>query len=159
MKLSDGRVRELNYRTVRYRGHRNLMAFLLQDLRLAQHREVLKDILERAIPITLQDVVVIFCNVTGWQAGRFVQWSDVRKIYSRALGGRSWSAIQITTAAAVCAALDLHVAGCLPRSGLRQARADRLATVPWQPFWPLLQRPSRSPIQPDGQRTAGRRRH
>ena len=82
----DGRVRELNYRTVRYRGHRDLMAFLLQDLRLAQRREMLKDILERAIPITLQDVVVIFCNVTGWQAGRFVQWSDARKIYSQTIG-------------------------------------------------------------------------
>ena len=49
------------------------MAFLLHDLRLAERREMLKDILEYAIPITLQDVVVIFCNVTGRQAGRFVQ--------------------------------------------------------------------------------------
>jgi saccharopine dehydrogenase-like NADP-dependent oxidoreductase len=121
----DGRVRELNYRTVRYRGHRDLMAFLLQDLRLAERRETLKEILERAIPITLQDVVVIFCNVTGIQEGRFVQWSDARKIYHQVIGGRNWSAIQITTAAAVCAALDLHVAECLPRRGVvRQEQID-----------------------------------
>ena len=121
----DGRVRELNYRTVRYRGHRDLMAFLLQDLRLAERREMLKEILERAIPITLQDVVVIFCNVTGWQEGRFVQWSDARKIYNQAIGGRTWSAIQITTAAAVCAALDLHVAGRLPGGGfVKQEQID-----------------------------------
>ena len=121
----DGRVRELNYRTVRYRGHRDLMAFLLQDLRLAERREMLKDILERAIPITLQDVVVIFCNVTGGQEGRFVQWSDARKIYNQTIDGRTWSAIQITTAAAVCAALDLHVAGRLPRQGfVKQEQID-----------------------------------
>lgn len=121
----DGRVRELNYRTIRYRGHRNLMAFLLQDLRLAQRREMLKDILERAIPITLQDVVVIFCNVTGGQEGRFVQWSDARKIYNQSIGGRTWSAIQVTTAAAVCAALDLHIAGRLPPTGfVRQEQID-----------------------------------
>ena len=121
----DGRVRELNYRTIRYRGHRDLMAFLLQDLRLAERREMLKEILERAIPITLQDVVVIFCNVTGGQEGRFVQWSDARKIYNQAIGNRTWSAIQVTTAATVCAALDLHVAGHLPRSGfVKQEQID-----------------------------------
>ena len=121
----EGRVRELNYRTVRYRGHRNLMAFLLQDLRLADAAEILKDILERSIPITLQDVVVIFCNVTGKQDGRFVQWSDTRTIYNQTINGRTWSAIQITTAAAVCAALDLHVAGRLPRCGLvKQEQID-----------------------------------
>ena len=121
----DGRVRELNYRTVRYRGHRELMAFLLQDLRLAERREMLKDILERAVPITLQDVVVIFCNVTGEEEGHFVQWSDARKIYSQDINGRTWSAIQITTAAAVCAALDLQVAARLPATGfVKQEQID-----------------------------------
>jgi saccharopine dehydrogenase-like NADP-dependent oxidoreductase len=121
----DGRVRELNYRTIRYVGHRDLMALLLNDLRLSQRRELLKDILEKAIPITYQDVVVIFCSVTGWQNGQFVQVSDARKIYNQTLNGRNWSAIQITTAAAVCAALDLHVAGKLPQTGLvKQEQID-----------------------------------
>ena len=34
------------------------------------------------------------------------------------IGGELWSAIQITTAAGICAVLDLHVAGRLPRRGL-----------------------------------------
>jgi saccharopine dehydrogenase-like NADP-dependent oxidoreductase len=98
---------------------------LLNDLRLSQRRELLKDILEKAIPITYQDVVVIFCSVTGWQNGQFVQVSDARKIYNQTLNGRNWSAIQITTAAAVCAALDLHVAGKLPQTGLvKQEQID-----------------------------------
>ena len=113
----EGRVRELNYRTIRYVGHRELMHFLIEGLRLGQRREVLKEILEQAVPAAFQDVVVIFCAVTGWESGRFLQLSDARKIYPQVLEGRSWSAIQITTAAGICALVDLHVAGRLPSQG------------------------------------------
>jgi saccharopine dehydrogenase-like NADP-dependent oxidoreductase len=119
------RVRELNYRTIRYVGHRDLMAFLINGLRLSQRREILKDILEKAVPITYQDVVVIFCSATGWQGGQFVQWSNARKIYNQTIDGRPWSAIQITTAAAVCAAVDLHLTGQLPHTGfVKQEQID-----------------------------------
>ncbi len=113
----EGRVRELNYRTIRYLDHRDLMALLVNELRLNERREVLKDILEKALPVTFQDVVVIFCSVTGWRKGQLVQQSDARKIYSQTIDGEPWSAIQTTTAAALCAALDLHVAGSLPSAG------------------------------------------
>ncbi len=113
----DGQVRELSYRTIRYPGHRDLMAFLVQDLRLGERRDMLKDILERAVPVTFQDVVIVFCHVTGWRNEQLVQLSDARKIYHRSIGGEDWSAIQISTAAGVCAALDLHLEGRLPGSG------------------------------------------
>ncbi len=108
-----GRVRELNYRTIRYVGHRELAAYLVNDLRLSERRDLLKDILEWALPITFQDVVVIFCNVTGLRESQFVQVSDARKIYPAMAAGRTWSAIQITTACGLCAALDLHLTGDL----------------------------------------------
>jgi len=121
----DGQVRELNYKTVRYPGHRDLAAFLVNDLRLGDRRELLKDVLENAVPITYQDVVVVFCTVTGWRKGRFVQKSEAKTIYSQTIGGEVWSAIQITTAAAMCAVVDLHVAGRLPLSGfVRQEDVD-----------------------------------
>jgi saccharopine dehydrogenase-like NADP-dependent oxidoreductase len=113
-----GKVRELNYKTVRYVGHRDLMKLLVDELRLSEHREQFKEILERAVPVTFQDVVVTFCTVTGWRKGMLVQKSDARKIYHQQIGDEMWSAIQITTAAGVCAALDLHVAARLPRRGL-----------------------------------------
>lgn len=113
-----GRVRELNYKTVRYVGHRDLMKLLIDELRLDERRELLKDILEESVPVTFQDVVVTFCSVTGWRRGLLVQKSDARKIYHHYIGGETWSAIQITTAAGLCAVLDLHVAGKLPRRGL-----------------------------------------
>jgi saccharopine dehydrogenase-like NADP-dependent oxidoreductase len=103
-----GKVRTLNYKTVRYRGHRDLMFFLMNELRLNDRREILKDILENAVPMTPQDVVLIFCTVTGWKDGRLTQITDARKIYHGQILGEPWSAIQITTAAGICAALDLH---------------------------------------------------
>ncbi|HEY3393286.1 MAG TPA: saccharopine dehydrogenase NADP-binding domain-containing protein [Lacipirellulaceae bacterium] len=114
----EGRVRELNYKTVRYLGHCNQMKLLVDELQLCSHREQLKQILERAVPVTFQDVVVTFCTVTGWRKGLLVQKSDARKIYHQQIGDELWSAIQITTAAGICAVLDLHVAGRLPRRGL-----------------------------------------
>ncbi len=113
----EGKVRELNYKTVRYPGHRDLAAFLVNELRLSERRELLKEVLERAVPITYQDVVVVFCTVTGWRKGRYVQKSEAKKIYQQSLFGEQWSAIQVTTAAAMCAVVDLHVAGRLPKSG------------------------------------------
>jgi saccharopine dehydrogenase-like NADP-dependent oxidoreductase len=77
--------------------------------------------LEHALPITFQDVVVTFCTVTGWQNEQFVQITDARKIYHQYIDGENWSAIQITTAAGVCAVLDLFVSGKIADTGfLRQ---------------------------------------
>ena len=113
-----GKARTLNYKTVRYPGHRDLAHFLVGELKLGQRREVLKDIMENAIPMTLQDVVLVFCTVTGKRKGQLTQISDARKIYHGSVFGEDWSAIQITTAAGLCAALDLHVSGQLPKKGL-----------------------------------------
>ena len=79
-----GRVRNLDYKTVRYRGHRDLAHFLIRELRLHERRDLLKDILETAVPATLQDVVLIFCVATGWRDGVFHQISDARKVYHAA---------------------------------------------------------------------------
>src|SRR3954453_4963431 len=121
----DGKVRSLNYKTVRYRGHRNLMVFLMNELRLNDRRDVLKDILENAVPVTPQDVVLIFCTVTGWKDGHLTQVTDARKIYHGEFLGGDCSAIQITTAASLCAVLDLHAHGQLPNSGfVRQEQVE-----------------------------------
>ncbi len=121
----EGKVRELNYKTVRYQGHRHLMYFMLNELRLSEDRENLKQILENSVPITFQDVVVTFCSVAGRRRGDLVQLSDARKVYAADVDGQHWSAIQITTAAGICAVLDLFVAGHLPQQGfVRQEEVD-----------------------------------
>jgi saccharopine dehydrogenase-like NADP-dependent oxidoreductase len=120
-------VRTLDYKTIRYRGHRDLIAFLMNELRLNSRRPILKDILENAVPVTPQDVVLIFCTVTGWKDGLLTQVTDARKIYHGEFMGGSWSAIQITTAASLCAVVDLHAAGKLPKKGFVKQEQVKLA--------------------------------
>ena len=112
-----GKVQNLDYRTIRYPGHRNIMKMLIQDLRLGEKPALLKEILEHAVPATMQDVIVIFVTVTGVQDGRFMQESYSRKIYGREIAGEAWSAIQITTASGICAVLDMLCMGELPERG------------------------------------------
>lgn len=113
----QGKVRTLNYRTIRYPGHAAIMRALLNDLRLRDRRDVLKDILEHAVPTTLQDVVIIFVTLSGRRSGQLVQETYANKIYSQDIGGRTLSAIQTTTAAAICTVLDLLAGGELPQRG------------------------------------------
>uniref|UniRef100_A0A914ZBL8 Saccharopine dehydrogenase-like C-terminal domain-containing protein n=1 Tax=Panagrolaimus superbus TaxID=310955 RepID=A0A914ZBL8_9BILA len=46
----EGKVRTLNYRTIRYPGHCDIFKTLLNDLGLRHRRDVFKDILETAVP-------------------------------------------------------------------------------------------------------------
>lgn len=113
----QGRVANLNYKSIRYPGHAAIMNVLLHDLRLRERRHILKDILENALPTTLQDVVVVFVTVTGLRDGHFVQESYAHKLYSQLVDGVQRSAIQLTTASSICAVLELLAAGRLPARG------------------------------------------
>ena len=112
-----GKVDSLDYKSVRYPGHRKLMKFLLEDLRLREDQEKLKDLMRAAVPSTMQDVVLIFITVSGERDGRFIQEAFSRKIFARETARGRVSAIQITTAAGICAAVDLFREGRLPRTG------------------------------------------
>jgi saccharopine dehydrogenase-like NADP-dependent oxidoreductase len=113
----DGEVRTLNYKTIRYPGHADIMKALLNDLNLRNRRHILKDILENAVPATLQDVVIVFVTVSGLKQGRLMQETYVNKVYAQMAGGELKSAIQITTAGAICAVLDMLAEGKLPQEG------------------------------------------
>jgi len=112
-----GRVRSLDYKSVRYPGHRALMALLLEELQLKHEPGTLKAILRRSIPSTMQDVVLVFVTVSGMRGGSLVQEVFARKIFADRSEARPLSAIQITTAAGLCAAVDLFREGALPQSG------------------------------------------
>jgi saccharopine dehydrogenase-like NADP-dependent oxidoreductase len=123
----EGNVENLNYKTVRYPGHRDIVKLLVRDLRLGMRRDVMKDVLEAAIPITYQDVVLIFVTVSGWIEGRLTQESYAKKIYSQTVGDRLMSAIQVTTASGICAMCDLLVEGKLPQKGFVRQEDAKLA--------------------------------
>ncbi len=102
----NGRVRTMNYKTLRYPGHCEKIHFLMKDLKLNEDRENLKRILENAVPKTLQDVVLIYVSVSGRQHRQLFEENYVKKIYPQKVSGLLWSAIQVTTASGVCAVVD-----------------------------------------------------
>ncbi|QDU87692.1 Lysine 6-dehydrogenase [Pirellulimonas nuda] len=146
-----GRVVDLDYKTVRYTGHRYLMMFLLQGLRLSEQRELVKRLLEEAIPCTNQDVVLAFCTATGWRDGRYEQIADARKVYHGDIHGLPSSSIQITTATSMCAMVDLWREGKFPKQGFVRQEDVRLADFLANPFGkPYANAQSvREPIAPD----------
>ena len=124
-----GKVRTLNYRTIRYPGHAAIMKALLHDLRLGERRDVLKDILEKSVPETSQDVVILFVTASGLKRGRLTQETYANKIYSRRVGGVMRSAIQVTTASAIAAVLDLLSEGRLPAAGFIRQEDMKLEDI------------------------------
>jgi saccharopine dehydrogenase-like NADP-dependent oxidoreductase len=98
-----GHVPNMNYKTIRYPGHCQIMKVLLNDLGLRNRRDVLIDIFENSIPRTKEDVVIIHVNVKGYIKNDLVERTIWKKINSNS----DFTAIQLTTAASVCAVLDM----------------------------------------------------
>ena len=102
-----GKSESMNYKTIRYPGHCEHMRLLMNDLKLNQDRATLKRVLENAVPQTLQDVVIVYAAVTGFQDGQLREENYVNKVYPQVIAGRLWSAIQVTTASGITAVVDL----------------------------------------------------
>ena len=122
-----GRARQVDYQSIRYPGHCAILKLLLNDLRLRERRDLLRDILETAIPTTDQDVIVVFATASGLREGRLVQDSYSARILGTRVAGHTLSAIQLTTAAGICAALELVAQGRLPQRGFVGQEAVALA--------------------------------
>jgi saccharopine dehydrogenase-like NADP-dependent oxidoreductase len=123
----QGKVQNLNYKTVRYPGHRDIVKMLIRDLQLGlpERRHILKEVMEASIPMTKQDVVLVFVSVCGMREGRLEQETFAKKIYSQEVNGQLLSAIQLTTASGICTMVDLVAQGKLPQHGLvRQEQAS-----------------------------------
>jgi saccharopine dehydrogenase-like NADP-dependent oxidoreductase len=105
-----GKVVHMDYKTIRYLGHCQDMRLLMNDLKLNEDRDTLKRILERAVPKTYQDLVMIYVTVQGYQGRSFIEESYVKKIYPKTIAGKVRSAIQITTASSLCAIVDIVLA-------------------------------------------------
>lgn len=113
----QGTVSDLTYKTIRYKGHQYLMNFLINDLKLGEQRELLKQLFEKALAVTRQDVVLILVTATGIIDGKFIQITDSRKVYHGEVEGEHWGAIQKTTASSLCVLVDLYFQKQLPDRG------------------------------------------
>ena len=121
----EGKVNDLNYKSIRYPGHCQFMRLLMNELRMTQHQDVLKTIFERALPTTYQDQVVVHVSAIGKWQGSFAEYTYARTVHHQTIYDQNWSAIQITTAAGICGVLDLLLEGKLPQKGfVRQEDVD-----------------------------------
>ena len=112
-----GRARNVDYKSIRYPGHCAILKLLLNELKLRDQRELLNQIFDNAIAATRQDVIVIFANATGNKGGRLMQESYSARIVGTTVAGHALTAIQLTTAAGICCALDMVANNVLPQKG------------------------------------------
>jgi saccharopine dehydrogenase-like NADP-dependent oxidoreductase len=103
----QGKVKHLSYKTIRYPGHCEKIKFLMNDLKLNEDRQTLKYILERTIPKTFQDVVLVYVSITGIKHNQLMEENYMKKFYPKKIAGYDWSAIQLTTGSGLCTILDL----------------------------------------------------
>ncbi|CAM4100437.1 saccharopine dehydrogenase NADP-binding domain-containing protein [Comamonas aquatilis] len=128
----QGRVRNLNYKTIRHPGHRDAMHLLLHGLRLIERRDLLRQVLEGAVPHSRDDMVVIAAMATGMRGAKLEQLTRSARIYGTTLRGKQRTAIELTTAAGMLGAVELFATGKLPQQGfVRQEQCtldDLMAT-------------------------------
>ncbi|MEY2625189.1 MAG: L-lysine dehydrogenase [Gammaproteobacteria bacterium] len=112
-----GRVENLDYKTMRYPGHVQLMNFFFHELLMREKRELAGQILANAKPPVDADVVYVHASAEGWSEGRLQRKEFVRSYYPIEIAGRSRTAIAWTTSASVVAVIEMVRNGSLPERG------------------------------------------
>jgi saccharopine dehydrogenase-like NADP-dependent oxidoreductase len=112
-----GRVENLDYKTIRYPGHAKLMNFFFHELLMRKDRKMAGEILTCAKPPVTEDVVYIHVSVEGWKGGALSRDEFVRAYYPVEIAGQRRRAISWTTAASVCAVVEMVGNGSLPGKG------------------------------------------
>jgi saccharopine dehydrogenase-like NADP-dependent oxidoreductase len=112
-----GRVENLDYRTIRYPGHARLMNFFFHELLMRTDRQRAGEILVNAKPPVTEDVVYIHVSVEGWKKQALSRDEFVRAYYPVEIAGNRWRAISWTTAASLCAVVEMVSDGVLPQKG------------------------------------------
>ncbi|MEZ5771283.1 MAG: saccharopine dehydrogenase NADP-binding domain-containing protein [Defluviimonas denitrificans] len=111
------RVENLDYKTMRYPGHVQLMNFFFHELLMRENREAAGRILTHAKPPVDEDVVYLHVAAEGWTGGQLKRTEFVRAYYPQEIAGRRRTAIAWTTSASVVAVIEMVKAGKLPRQG------------------------------------------
>jgi saccharopine dehydrogenase (NAD+, L-lysine-forming) len=112
-----GRVDRLDYKTIRYPGHCQLMRFMLQELGLGRQREEAVRLLTDAYPPVREDLVILYAAAEGSSGGRRAREELVRVYRPRIVAGEERTAIAWTTAAGAVGMLELLLEGSLPDAG------------------------------------------
>ncbi len=121
----NGKVKSLDYKSIRYVGHCRLMRFLLNELHLNDRPKLAAEILEHAKPPTPEDFVYVHASVVGEMNGKLRRDEFVRRYEPIKVANRMWTAIAWTTAASAVAVIEMVAGGTLPAKGfVRQEDID-----------------------------------
>jgi len=121
----DGKVDTLNYKTMRYPGHRNGMKLFLYDLGMKNDRKTAKEILTTALPLVDDDIVLVYAAVEGKIDGQLRRKEFSQSYQNIKLDGKDWRAISWTTACSIAAVVDLVSEGKLKNKGfIKQEEID-----------------------------------
>lgn len=112
-----GVVDNLDYKTIRYPGHMDLMNFFFHELLMRDRRDVAGEILTRAKPPVDNDVVYLHVAAEGEVNGQLRRSEYVRAFTPIDVAGRRCTAIAWTTAGSVASVMQLVRAGVLPQKG------------------------------------------
>lgn len=112
-----GRVENLDYKTMRYPGHAELMNFFFHELLMRERRELAGRILTDAKPPVDDDIVYVHVACEGTIAGQLARHEYVRSFRPRLVAGRVERAIAWTTAGSVTSVIEMVSAGLLPDRG------------------------------------------
>ena len=112
-----GKVENLDYKTMRYPGHVDLMNFFFHELLMRENRAEAGQILTNAKPPVDDDVVYVHASAEGKTEGRLERKEFVRAYYPIEVAGSMRTAIAWTTSASVCAIIEMARAGALPSHG------------------------------------------
>lgn len=113
----EGEVDTLNYKTIRYPGHRNAMKLLLYDLLMKDNRKQAKAILENALPLVEEDIVLLYAAVEGIENGVLKRKEFSESYRNITIEGKDWRAISWTTACSISAVVDMVAEGKLKNKG------------------------------------------
>lgn len=105
-----GKVNTANYKTVRYPGHCEQMKSLLQGCDKKNEQVQLKQTLQMSLPRTQDDIVLMYVEVDGTLNGQHHQQYFEGVFLPESIETDLFTAIQLTTSAGVCSALDIVLA-------------------------------------------------
>lgn len=112
-----GKVETLNYKTIRYPGHCDLMKFFFHELHMQDRRKEAGEILVNAKPPVNEDVVFVYAAVEGIQNKAMKREEFVRAYKPKMISKKMYKAISWTTASSLCAVIEMVSTGKLPQKG------------------------------------------
>ncbi len=112
-----GRIANLDYKTMRYPGHVDLMNFFFHELLMRENRAEAGRILTNAKPPVEDDVVYVHVAAEGKTDDGLRRREFVRAYYPIVINGKSRTAIAWTTSASVVAVIQMVRDGALPSQG------------------------------------------